>query len=439
MTTPPTMTPARTANTGPIWLFCALLVIASTATWAAEREKVTLDQAIERALRHNPQMVQSRGNQEVASAAERTAAGNYLPSLSANANTSVGSGVRTSASAGPTTGAGVSLSYDLFTGLRRGAQQSQAEAQSSTARAGLVQSSASVALAVEQTFFENLRARELEEVAQARVQRAQQGLDAAQRKQSAGSGTRSDVLRAELEKNTADRSLLDARTQHETAAYALGRQIGADGAVDADADAQTAMPPTQLDEEQFVNEVLQASPEVRLAEASLQSAQAGVQVARSGYFPQLSLGAGYDWRWAAIAGTGAAVPGENGWSVGLGLSYPLFDGFRREETATKARVQESVATATLSDTRRAVRASVEQLLGSLRLAHDQIGLSEKSVAVAEEDLRVQQERYRMGVTTMLELLTSQASLVEAQTNLAAARFDYRIAYATLLALAGRQP
>jgi outer membrane protein TolC len=45
----------------------------------------------------------------------------------------------------------------------------------------------------------------------------------------------------------------------------------------------------------------------------------------------------------------------------------------------------------------------------------------------------------MGVTTMLELLTSQANVVEAQTNLAAARFDYRLAYATLLALAGRQP
>ncbi|HZA15082.1 MAG TPA: TolC family protein [Myxococcaceae bacterium] len=427
------MTPARIANTGPARLLCALLVIAAPAAWAAEREKVTLDQAIERALRHNPQMVQSRGTQEVAAAAERTAFGNYLPSLSTQANTSVAGSAGTYGVAGPS--AGVSLSYDLFTGFRRRAQRAQAEAQSGSARAGVVQSRAGVALAVEQTFFENLRARELEDVAKARVQRALQGLDAAQRKSAAGSGTRSDLLRAELERNTADRALLEARTQRETSAYALGRQIGADGAVDADADAQTAMPPAQLDEEQFVNEVLQASPDVRLAEASLRSAQAGVQVARSEYFPQLSLGTGYDWRW----GTGSAVPVDSGWSVGLGLSYPLFDGFRREETGTRARVQESVASATLADTRRAVRANAEQLLGSLRLAREQIGLAEKSVAVAEEDLRVQQERYRMGVTTMLELLTSQASVVEAQTNLAAARFDYRLAYATLLALAGRQP
>src|SRR5918996_493857 len=341
----PTMTPARIANTGPARLLCALLVIAAPAAWAADREKVTLDQAIERALRHNPQMVQSRGTQEVAAAAERTAFGNYLPSLSTQANTSVAGSAGTSGVAGPSTGAGVSLSYDLFTGFRRGAQRSQAEAQSASARAGVVQSRAGVALAVEQTFFENLRARELEDVAQARVQRARQGLDAAQRKNAAGSGTRSDLLRAELERNTADRALLEARTQRETAAYALGRQIGADGAVDADADAQTAMPPAQIDEEKFVNEVLQQSPDVRLAEASLRSAQAGVQVARSEYFPQLSLGTGYDWRW----GTGSAVPVDSGWSVGLGLSYPLFDGFRREETATRARVQESVASATLED------------------------------------------------------------------------------------------
>jgi outer membrane protein len=431
-----TMTSARNANTGPGRLVCALLVIASSAAMAQGRETVTLEQAIERALRQNPQMVQARGNEDIAAAAERTALGNYLPSLSASANTSLNNGAAgTSPALRRGAGAGISLSYDVFTGFRRGAQQGQARAQAESARAGLVQDRSSVALAVEQTFFENLRARELEEVAQARVQRAQEGLDAANRKSAAGSGTRSDLLRAELETNTAGRALLDARTQHDTSAYALGRQIGADGAVDAEADLQTALPETQLDEQQFVNEVLQRSPDVRLAEASLRSAQAGVSAARSAYFPQVSVGAGYDWRWAI----GATFPGEPGWSVGLGLTYPIFDGFRRDEASTRARVQESVANAALADTRRAVRARAEQLLGALRLAREQIALAEKSVAVADEDLRVQQERYRMGITTMLELLTSQASVVEAQTNLVAARFDYRLAYATLLALAGRQP
>jgi outer membrane protein TolC len=163
-------------------------------------------------------------------------------------------------------------------------------------------------------------------------------------------------------------------------------------------------------------------------------------VARSGYFPSLRLGATYDWDNPALVDP--ALPptvARSGWQVGLSLTYPLFDGFRREENMTRAAVDERVATAEVSDTRRAVRALAEQLLGEIRLAEERIVLAGKSVDVAKEDLRVQQERYRMGVTTMLDLLASQSSLVEAEQSLVGARFDYRLARAELQALAGRQP
>jgi outer membrane protein len=430
------MTPARIANTAPMRLVCVLVFTAAPAALGQARETLTLDQAIERALRANPQMVQARGDQDIAAAAERTARGNYLPSVSASATTTLGNGAAGTGSAARTgAGAGVSLNYDVFTGFRRGALQAQAQAQTQSTRAALVQNRSSVVLAVEQTFFENLRARELEEVAEARLRRAQEGLDAANRRNAAGTGTRSDVLRGELEVNTARRSLVESRAQRETSAFALGRQIGADGPVDAEADLHSAVADAELDEPRFLSELLQQSPDVIAAEADLRSANAGVAVARSEYYPQLSLGAGYDW----ASSTGLLFPGYTGWSARLQLSYPIFDGFRRDESATRARVRESVASATAADTRRSVRATAEQLLGLLRLARDQIGLAEDSVAVAEEDLRVQQERYRMGVSTMLELLTSQENVVQAQTDLVAARFDYRLAHSSLLALAGRQP
>ena len=59
-----------------------------------------------------------------------------------------------------------------------------------------------------------------------------------------------------------------------------------------------------------------------------------------------------------------------------------------------------------------------------------------NVAAATEDLRVQQERYRVGAGTILDLLTSQANLTQAQTNLVQARFNYLIARAQLEALVG---
>jgi outer membrane protein TolC len=104
----------------------------------------------------------------------------------------------------------------------------------------------------------------------------------------------------------------------------------------------------------------------------------------------------------------------------------------------RARTQESVSQSQLADTRRAVRSGVGQSLSQLRLTSERINFAKQSVEVAQEDLKVQTERYRLGATTILELLTSQESLVQAQINLVAARFDYQIARAELEALAGRR-
>lgn len=422
------ITRTRTAIMRPLWL-CALLP-ALAAAQAPAREQVTLDEAISRALRQDPRTVSARGQTELSAAQERTALGAYLPSVSADASTGTSKGVTPGDA---TFGAGVSASWSVFTGFRRSARRTQAQAETDSARAQLLQSGATVALDVEATFYDALRALELESVARAQLQRAQEGAEAARRRGKAGTGTRSDELRAELELHTARRAVLEAQTGRDTAAYALGRWIGADGPVDPKADGIASGAEPELDATSLVAEILQESPELRVAEAELKSARAGRTVARSNYYPQVTASGGYDWG----SRYGAVLPGDTGWTARLSLSLPLFDGFQREETVTRARVTEDIAEATLSDTRRAVRATAEQLVGQLKLARERIGIAEQSVVVASEDLRMQQERYRLGVSTMLDLLTSQEAVADAERGLVEARFDYRLARAELQALAGR--
>ena len=57
--------------------------------------------------------------------------------------------------------------------------------------------------------------------------------------------------------------------------------------------------------------------------------------------------------------------------------------------------------------------------------------------VAEEDLRVQQDRYRLGASTILDQIQSQENLVQAETDVVTTRYDYQIARAELEALLGR--
>jgi outer membrane protein len=145
------------------------------------------------------------------------------------------------------------------------------------------------------------------------------------------------------------------------------------------------------------------------------------------------MSAGYSWQNQQLS----LRSGDASWSVGLSINYPLFNGFAREESMRRAEVQRATADVDLADAQRFARAEAENGLRAIRLAEERIRLGEEAVEAATEDLRVQSERYRRGVSTILDLLTSQTSLVEAQTNLIGARYDDRIARASLESLLGR--
>lgn len=413
----------------------------AAAQEAPARVTVTLEEATAMALENNPQIVQAVGATRNAAAAERTAFGAYLPRLNASMGSSRSSSQRydpntnrTVSGASESYSSGISASWDVFTAGRRGADRAAAAAESESAEAQLVEQNFSVALSVEQAFFDEIRGRELLQVAESQVERAEQGLDAAERRASVGSATRSDVLRAELELNQARQAVLNAQTQQNTASYALGRLIGVDGAAEADPTAQVEVRPLALSADELVQLLAGEAPTMVAAAAAVRSADAGVTSARTQYYPSVSVSSGYDWSNQQFAFS----EGRTGWNVRLGLSYPIFNGFQREASVERARVQQQIAAAQLADTRRQIRAEVERLLGQLRLAEQSIALSEQAVEAAREDLRVQQQRYDQGMSTMLELLTSQEALVQAENDLVGTRFDYQIARAQLESLAGRE-
>lgn len=402
---------------------------------------VTLEEAIAAASRNHPALVQGRGAVRTAEAGERNAWGSFLPSLSFSSGASLSSTERfnpqtntTVSGSNDSYSAGLSAGLDVFTAGRRGAELRRARAETEAAEASLLDQRFAVILAVKQAFFDVLRADELIRVAEASVNRAQEGLEAARHRMNAGTATRSDVLRAELEIANARQALLQARAQRRTATFALGRLVGADGAVGARLVEPLEPRPLGVSDAELVEMVLSSAPSVRAAESAARSADANASAARTQYFPSLRLSGGYDWfnQDAALAG------GRTSWSMRLSLSYPLFNGFTRETNVERAEVQAMVARAQLEDARRAARAELESVLANLRLAEERIALTEEAVRVAEEDLRVQQERYRLGASTILDQITSQVNLMQAEMDRVAARYDYQLARAGLEALVGRE-
>src|SRR5207244_11882349 len=108
--------------------------------------------------------------------------------------------------------------------------------------------------------------------------------------------------------------------------------------------------------------------------------------------------------------------------------------FTREANQVTASVAQDVARAAAADTRRQVGAQLTQQLAAVTTAYAQFGITGANVAAATEALRVTQERYKLGAGTLLDLLTAEANMTQAQVNQLRSRSHYTLARAQVEAL-----
>jgi TolC family type I secretion outer membrane protein len=419
-------------------LFTLVAVAVSATAAQAQIPTVTLNEAVDMALRANPQVVQARGQVSVAGAGRREAVGNWLPSITGSSSWSRNSASqfdpttqRTVTGGASSYSAGINASMTLFDGFRTPAQGRAAAADFDAADAALVNQEFQVVLQTKQTFFAALAQAELVGVSETQIERAEEQLKVAREKLAAGTATRSDTLRSAVELANAQLQFLTAQTARATAEADLARLIGADGSVRATADS-VLFAIVQMDTSSLRAEAVQNSPSVAQANANARAAQANLAVSRGQYFPTVS--ASYS---NSLSGRQISQM-NNSWSVRLNVSWPLFNGFSREANMTRSAAARDVALAQADDARRAVNADLTQYLAALAAAQTRITIAQANRAAAAEDLRVQQERYRLGAATIVEVLTSQVSLDQAEVDIIQARFDFLVARAQLEALIGRE-
>jgi outer membrane protein len=414
-----------------------MLAIAVASPAAAQQVEVTLNEAIQRALQVQPGMVQARGTQRTSGAARMTSWGSFLPSVTFGGTASKNSQPRFDQTSNklippiPNYRSSLSASVDLFTGFRRVANLRAANATLAAAEAGVTNERFQIQLETKQAFYDALASEELVRVAQSQVRRAQQQLQISVEKLRAGSATRSDSLRSTVDFGNARIVLLQAQANLATDQANLGRQIGVEQSVRAVPDSVIPPPP---DTATLRSVAVASTPLVQQAEATARAARANVWAARSQYIPSLTFSLGTNRSDTLF--NNALVGNENhNWSVAL--SWRVFDGFGREQQQVTASVNRDNAEAAAADARRQVNAQLTQHLAALATTYEQIAIARDNVAAATEDLRVQNERYRVGAATILDLLISQAALTQAEVNLVQTRFNYLLARAQVEAVVGR--
>lgn len=405
---------------------------------------ISLDEAVALAQRNAPATVQARGQMRTANAAVKGAYAAFIPSINVSASRSYQSSSRTTSrvengqvveSQSPwNSGMGLGASLTLFDGGRRIFDVKTAKANVGAAAANEVSQRFTVALNVKQAFFNAQAARESEAAAEAQLKEAQEQLTVSVAKVKARAATKSDSLRSVIAVGNAQLAVLNAQNDLRTADATLTRLVATPYTVTPTDSDTLELSTFSLDSAQLAG-LAEQGPAVEQAQAQLSAAHASSRAARTPYLPSLSVsyqrnGNGPDMQY----GLGAPFRYNTGWS--FSLSYPLFNQLQREESVVRADVTEQNAKASVRDARLAANAQLTQYLGALRTAQEQITIQTTSVTAAEEDLRVQEARYRLGDSVLLDVLTSQTALNQARAALIQARLNYRVAKAQIEALIG---
>ena len=406
---------------------------------------VTLTEALQLSQQVQPDVVRAVAGVRTAGAQRRSSWGAFLPTLSASSSASdffsegtsridpITGQLTTGNSSNRSVSTSLSANVDLFTGFRRGAEMRAARATENAADASLIDARFQQALTTTNQFLDALAAAQLVKVREASVRRAEEQLKTSIAKLRAGSATRSDSLRSLVTLGNTRLDLITTQSQLAAAEANLARLIGRTGRVQAVDDSSFYRVQPVLDTQALRIEAQSRSPRVTSAVASATAARANVSASRSAYWPTLNLAANTGWNGSRNDDYTLL----NQRQLSLSLRWTLFNGFDRELTIVQRQADLDVAEATASDAQRAVDAELITRVAELEAARTRIDITGTSVVAAREDLRVQQERYRLGVSTIVDLLTSQEALNQAEVDVVNARFDYLRAKAQLEALIGR--
>lgn len=390
---------------------------------------LALSDAIDFALCNQPQTRVAWAQVRAQEAARAQAAGALLPSASLSADwqrdqTRTAGLDRENSSLG----ASLRLAYTLFDFGQREARLAAADATLAAAGHAREGSFAQVWLNTAQRYFNVARTVSQIEAARAAEKAAQVSFAAAENRARVGSATQLDVLQARASLAQATLNRIRAEGQLDLSRGLLAQAMGLSPqslqeirSIPADL---PLLPIPENELGRLLDEAMRERPEVRQALASIESAEASIRAARASGMPSLALGAG-------LNASRSDNLNQYGNSIGLTLNVPLdINGITRAQVQ-QAQAQRDAQAASLDVTKRNVESDAWQSFYNLRLALETVASAQAVETNTGRAAQAALARYEAGISSILDVLTAQTAHANAQQQLAAARFDWLSARASL--------
>jgi NodT family efflux transporter outer membrane factor (OMF) lipoprotein len=160
------------------------------------------------------------------------------------------------------------------------------------------------------------------------------------------------------------------------------------------------------------SQLLERRPDIAAAERRVAAANAQIGIAVSAFYPNNTLGGSGGFE-SMHGGTWIQGPSSL-WSLGAQAAELLFDAGLRHALTDQARHDYEAQVAAYKGSIFSAFNDVEDQLSSLRILEQESGVEQKAVASAQHSFDISNQRYKGGVTSYLEVLTAEATLLQNQ-------------------------
>lgn len=261
-------------------------------------------------------------------------------------------------------------------------------------------------------------------------------LDAARKRLTAGSGTRTDIDEAQAQLDMTVAQELEARQNVDYNHRRLEVLTGSPVNVLARLDVQRFVPVVPVPEsvQAWTERAESASPELQSLRAQLEAAREEIEKARSGHMPTLDAIA--QWSRSSSDSVTNVNSRYNNKSIGLQLTVPLYSGGYVSSTVRQAVATQERALEALEATRRDLGVRVHREFRGVTEGVLRIRALERAVKSAEQVAISNRKSFEAGSRTMLDVLNAEQQKTLAQRDLSQARYVYMVSRIRLQALAG---
>jgi NodT family efflux transporter outer membrane factor (OMF) lipoprotein len=298
---------------------------------------------------------------------------------------------------------------DVWGKISRTVEANEASAQASAGDLAAARLSAQAALA--QSYFQ-LRGLDAQQVLlEDTIAAYGKSLKLVQNQYAAGVVAKADVVQAQVQLKTAQAQAIDIGVQRAQLEHAIALLVGKPPSALAIARAplKAVVPPAPAG---LPSELLERRPDIAAAERRMAQANAQIGIAKTAYFPSLTLSASGGYQSAAMIDWLTAP--SRYWSFGTAIAETLFDGGLRRAQTDQAIAAYDASVAAYRQTVLTGFQQVEDSLATLRILEQEADVQGEAVTLAEQALALALNQYKAGTVNYLNVVVAQATALASE-------------------------